>query len=153
MHWKHKGKISEQDTDELQYVKMIIKETRLHTLAPMIIPRETMSHFKIQDSDIDPKTLVFSWKDSEKFIPERFDGSSIDYKGQNFEFLLFGAGRRICPGMYMGITTLQPGLANLLYWFDWKLLNGMKEEDIDMEENKVIRAKEKVVHKPNYIKE
>ncbi|CAL2227899.1 unnamed protein product [Prunus armeniaca] len=95
MHWKHKRKISERDTDELQYVKMIIKETRLHPLAPMIIPRETMSHFKIQGSDIDPKTLVFvnggaiardleSWKDSEEFIPESWSKNlSWDVHGNN----------------------------------------------------------------------
>lgn len=142
----NKGKVTEGDTDELQYLKMVIKETfRLHPPAPMILPRETLSHFKIQGYDVDPKTLVFvndwaiardpeSWKDPEEFVPERFDGSSIDYKGQHFEFLPFGAGRRICPGMYMGTTTVELGLANLLYWFDWKLPNGMKEEDISMEE-------------------
>ncbi|KAM1417900.1 hypothetical protein ACFXTO_021646 [Malus domestica] len=74
------------------------------------------------------------WKDPEEFIPERFDGSSVDYKGQHFEFLSFGAGRRVCPGIYMGTTTVELGLANLLYWFDWKLPDGMKEEDLDMEE-------------------
>ncbi|ONI30288.1 hypothetical protein PRUPE_1G242300 [Prunus persica] len=142
----NKGKINEGDTDELEYLKMIIKETlRLHPPAPLILPREAMSHFKIQGYDVDPRTVVFvndwaiardpeSWKDPEEFIPERFDGSSIDYKGQHFEFLPFGAGRRVCPGMYMGTTTIAFGLANLLYWFDWKLPNGMKEEDIDMEE-------------------
>ncbi|CAL2227885.1 unnamed protein product [Prunus armeniaca] len=55
----NKGKISERDIDELQYLKMIIKETRLHPPAPMIVPGETMSHFKIQGYDIDHKTLVF----------------------------------------------------------------------------------------------
>ncbi|XP_008221935.1 PREDICTED: cytochrome P450 71B36-like [Prunus mume] len=142
----NKGKVTEGDTGELQYLKMVIKETfRLHPPAPMILPRETLSHFKIQGYDVDPETLVFvndwaiardpeSWKDPEEFVPERFDGSSIDYKGQHFEFLPFGAGRRICPGMYMGTTTVELGLANLLYWFDWKLPNGMKEEDISVEE-------------------
>ncbi|CAL8083522.1 unnamed protein product [Prunus armeniaca] len=102
-----KGKISERDTDEIQYIKMIIKETRLHPPAPMIISREIMSHFKIQGYDLAPKHL------------------SLSMAGQ------------LCPGMYMVITTLKLGLANLLYWFDWKLPNGMKEEDIDMEENRV----------------
>ncbi|KAH7515647.1 hypothetical protein FEM48_Zijuj10G0048700 [Ziziphus jujuba var. spinosa] len=82
---------------------MIIKETlRLHPPAPLLIPRETMSHFKIN--------------------------------GQDFEFLPFGSGRRICPGMHMGTTTVELGLANLLYRFDWKLPDGMKEEDLNMEE-------------------
>lgn len=74
------------------------------------------------------------WKYPEKFIPERFDGSSVDCKGQHFEFLLFGAGQRVCPGIYMRTTMVELGLANLIYWFDWKLPDGMKEEDLNMEE-------------------
>ncbi|KAF2307067.1 hypothetical protein GH714_024675 [Hevea brasiliensis] len=74
------------------------------------------------------------WKDPEHFFPERFADSSIDFKGQNFEFLPFGAGRKICPGIHKGTTTVETVLANLLYCFDWKLPNGMQKEDIDMEE-------------------
>ncbi|PRQ40127.1 putative 4-hydroxyphenylacetaldehyde oxime monooxygenase [Rosa chinensis] len=40
----------------------------------------------------------------------------------------------MCPGIYMGTTTVELGLANMLYCFDWKLSEGMKEEDINMEE-------------------
>ena len=125
---------------------MIVKETlRLHPPAPLLLPRETMSPFKVLGYDVEPNTLVLIndwaisrdpefWKDPEEFIPERFDDSSLDFKGQNFEFLPFGAGRRICPGIYMATTTVELGLANLLYCFDWKLPEGMKEEDINMEE-------------------
>ncbi|KAH7515700.1 hypothetical protein FEM48_Zijuj10G0054300 [Ziziphus jujuba var. spinosa] len=125
---------------------MIIKETlRLHPPAPLLIPRETMSHFKINGYDIFPKMLIQVnawaigrdpeyWENPEEFIPERFTNNSIDFKGQDFEFLPFGSGRRICPGMYMGTTTVELGLANLLYRFDWKLPDGMKEEDLNMEE-------------------
>ncbi|KAK9903843.1 hypothetical protein M0R45_000883 [Rubus argutus] len=142
----NKGKVTETDTKQLHYLKMIIKETlRLHPPAPLLLPRETMSPFKVHGYDVEPKTLVLIndwaisrdpefWKDPEEFIPERFDGSSLDFKGQNFEFLPFGAGRRICPGLYMATTIVELGLANLLYCFDWKLQEGMKEEDINMEE-------------------
>ena len=69
-----------------------------------------------------------------EFIPERFMDNSIDYKGQNFELLTFGSGRRSCPGIYMATTTIELALANLLYCFNWKLPDGIKEEDINMEE-------------------
>uniref|UniRef100_A0A7N2L888 Cytochrome P450 n=1 Tax=Quercus lobata TaxID=97700 RepID=A0A7N2L888_QUELO len=128
--------------------KMIIKETlRLHPLVPLLIPRETMSHFKINGYDIYPKMLLQVnawgigrdpkyWNNPEEFILERFIKSSTDYKGQNFELLPFGAGRRGCPGMYMATTTtIELALANLLYFFDWKLPDRMKEEDINMEES------------------
>ena len=142
----NRGKVTEKDIEELPYLKMIMKETlRLHPPAPLLIPREIISHFKIEGYDFYPKTMVqvnvwaigrdpTYWKDPEEFLPERFEESSIDYKGQHFEFLPFGAGRRICPGMNLGVKTVELALANLLYHFNWKLPEGMKEEDLDMEE-------------------
>ncbi|PPE01271.1 hypothetical protein GOBAR_DD01699 [Gossypium barbadense] len=74
------------------------------------------------------------WNNPEDFIPERFINNPIDLKGQHFELLPFGAGRRIFPGMNMGMAVLELAPANLLYFFDWKLPSGMTEMDIDMEE-------------------
>ena len=34
----------------------------------------------------------------------------------------------------MATTTIELALTNLLYYFNWKLLDGMKEEDTNMEE-------------------
>uniref|UniRef100_A0A2C9UP70 Cytochrome P450 n=3 Tax=Manihot esculenta TaxID=3983 RepID=A0A2C9UP70_MANES len=145
-HVGKKGRLTEDDIDKLEYLKMVIKETfRLHPAAPLLVPRETISHCNINGYNIYPKTIIQVnvwaigrdpqyWKDPEEFFPERFADRSIDFKGQNFEFLPFGAGRRICPGMHMGTITIESILANLLYWFDWKLPNGMKSEDINMEE-------------------
>ena len=125
---------------------MVVKETlRLHPPATMLLARETMSHFKTNGYEIYPQILVQInawaigrdpkyWKNPEEFIPERFLDNSIDYKGQHFELLPFGAGRRGCPGIYMATTTIELALANLLYCFDWKLAYGMKVEDINMEE-------------------
>ncbi|KAK9155115.1 hypothetical protein Sjap_002595 [Stephania japonica] len=131
---------------ELHYLKIVVKETlRLHTIAPLLIPRECMNHCKVNGYDISPKTRVMVnvwaigrnpeyWDNPDMFFPERFEGSSIDYMGQHFEFLPFGAGRRICPAMTMGNLHVELALANLLYCFDWKLPSGMQIEDIDMEE-------------------
>ncbi|XP_022944980.1 cytochrome P450 71B34-like [Cucurbita moschata] len=145
-HVGNQGKVIERDLEELPYLKMIVKETlRLHPPVPLLIPRETISHFKIEGYEFHPKTMVqvniwaigrdpTYWKQPEEFLPERFVESSIDYKGQHFEFLPFGGGRRMCPGLNMGVKIVELTLANLLYHFDWKLPNGMKE-DLDMEEN------------------
>ncbi|RWR84807.1 cytochrome P450 [Cinnamomum micranthum f. kanehirae] len=74
------------------------------------------------------------WEHPNEFMPERFMGSEVDYKGQHFELIPFGAGRRICPGMLFGTTTVELALANLLYFFNWELPLGTKMEEMDMSE-------------------
>ena len=140
-----KGKVSESDIDQLQYLKLVVKEAlRLHPPTASLT-RESRSQVNINGYNVYPKTLIYvnvwaigrdpkCWENPEQFYPERFMDSSIDFKGQHFEFLPFGAGRRGCPGMNMGMMTLELALANLLYHFDWKLPNGLKEEDLNMEE-------------------
>ncbi|CAL1358883.1 unnamed protein product [Linum trigynum] len=146
-----KGRVTEDDLENLQYLKLVIKETlRFHPPAPLLLPREVSSHLKISGYDIPPKTMIYInawgmgrdpkyWKDADKFMPERFANSSLDFKGQDFEYLPFGAGRRVCPAINMGITTVEIALANLLYCFDWKLPKGMKAEDMSMEEKSGVR--------------
>lgn len=73
------------------------------------------------------------WKNSpEEFLPERFMGSDIDVKGQDFGAIPFGSGRRICPGMFMGLANVELAVANLLYSFDWELPQGEKDLDTDI---------------------
>ncbi|XP_058103654.1 cytochrome P450 71A1-like [Magnolia sinica] len=142
----NKGMVEEDDLHQLDYFKLVVKETfRMHPAAPTLVPRETTQQCKLDGYDIPPKTLVFvnalaigqeieSWKNPGEFWPERFTDSTVDYKGQDFQFLPFGAGRRICPGMHFGAVTVEIALANLLYSFNWELPSGVKEEDIDMSE-------------------
>ncbi|KAJ0248042.1 hypothetical protein HA466_0164100 [Hirschfeldia incana] len=140
-------RITEEDLGKVDYLTFIIKETfRLHPPVPFLLPRETMKHVKIQGYDIPPNTQIQvnvwtigrdpkRWKDPEDFIPERFEDSSVDFRGQHFELLPFGSGRRICPAMAMGTATVELGLMNLLYFFDWGLPDGMSVEELDLEED------------------
>ena len=73
------------------------------------------------------------WDKPDEFIPERFVGSNIDMGGQNFEFIPFGAGRRICAGLPIAMPIVELALANLLYKFDWKMPRGMEIDDLDYE--------------------
>ncbi|CDY56377.1 BnaAnng14290D [Brassica napus] len=151
---KQKERLAEEEIDKLQYLKLVVKETlRLHPPAPLLLPRETMSHIKIQGYDIPPKILLLInawsigrdpkyWKDPEEFIPERFIDSPVDYRGKSFEFLPFGSGRRICPGMASAIATIELGLLNLLYYFDWSLPEEKKH--MDMEEAGVVTVVKKI---------
>ncbi|XP_044509476.1 cytochrome P450 71D11-like [Mangifera indica] len=74
------------------------------------------------------------WNEPQIFNPERFLNHSLYYKGTGFEYIPFGAGRRICPGISFGLANVELPLAMFLYHFDWKLSSGMKNADLDMAE-------------------
>ncbi|KAH9702904.1 hypothetical protein KPL70_010927 [Citrus sinensis] len=126
--------------------ELVVKETlRLHPPGPLLLPRECGERCKINGFDIPVKAKVIVnawsigrdpkyWTEPESFIPERFLDYSVDYKGTNFAYIPFGAGRRICPGTSFGLASMELTLAMLLYHFEWKLPNGMKHEDLDMTE-------------------
>nr|GLL30076.1 hypothetical protein DM860_007730 [Ipomoea trifida] len=128
-----KGDFNEEDVEDLKYLKLVIKETlRLHPPSPLLIPRECREETEINGYKIPPKTWVLVnvwsisrdpayWDHAESFLPERFENNFIDFSGNNFEFLPFGGGRRICPGMSFGLANVILPLAKLLFHFDWKL--------------------------------
>ncbi|KAM7479835.1 hypothetical protein LguiA_028048 [Lonicera macranthoides] len=143
---KGKSKVTEDDLDKMQYLKLVIKETlRLHTPVPLLVPRESTQDVKVMGYDIAAGTQVIInawaigrdpslWEEPEEFKPERFLNSCIDFKGFHFELIPFGAGRRGCPGILFAIIVEELALANLLYKFDFALPSGEKAEEFDMTE-------------------
>ncbi|XP_057433652.1 cytochrome P450 71D11-like [Lotus japonicus] len=141
-----RGKVDESAIAELKYLKAVIKEVlRLHPPGPLLLPRECREACEINGFNIPVKSKVIVnawaigrdpkyWTEPDKFYPERFIDSSIDYKGTNFEYIPFGAGRRICPGINYGMANVEEVLAFLLFHFDWRLPNGIKNEDLDLTE-------------------
>ncbi|GAY39771.1 hypothetical protein CUMW_046990 [Citrus unshiu] len=136
----NKGFVDEDDLQKLPYIKAILKETfRLNPLGP-IIPRETTKSCMIDGYEIPAKTLVYLngwaisrdpevWERPDEFDPDRF---------------IIGDNRRFCPGIHMGIATLELAIANLLYKFDWEMPAGMKIQDLDFD-----IAPDIVMHKKN----
>ncbi|CAI9108611.1 OLC1v1008257C1 [Oldenlandia corymbosa var. corymbosa] len=145
--------IEEGVIQKMSYLKLVIKETlRLHPPLPLLIPRECREQCLVDGYVIRPKTRVMIngwaigrhpayWDEPEKFMPERFENSLVDFSGHNYEYLPFGAGRRICPGISFGWANVEVLLANLLYHFDWKLPS--HSVDLDMTETYKVTAPRK----------
>lgn len=150
-----KGKVEESDLHQLHYIKSVVNEVmRLHPASPLLVPRETIKHFKINGYDVHPKTMVIvnamaigrdtsTWDMPDEFYPERFMDSSVEIKGYGFELIAFGEGRRICPGKNLALVVVELTLASLLYHFDWELPSGVRIEDIDMDETTGITVHKK----------
>ncbi|GLT26368.1 hypothetical protein SLA2020_014400 [Shorea laevis] len=159
------GDVDEASIHELRYLTAVIKETlRLHPSFPLLLPRESREKCEIKGHHIPEKTQVIInawaiardpeyWSEAERFVPERFLDSSLDFRGTDLEFIPFGAGRRVCPGISFAVPNIELPLAKLLYHFDWKLPNGMKGEDLDMSEASglTVRRKDDLILVPtNY---
>ena len=142
-------KIDTYDINNMEYLKCVIKENlRLLPPLPLLAPRLTSASVKLGGYHVPAKTIVFInaweiqrdpsvWEKPEEFIPERFENNPFDFIGQDFELVVFGGGRRGCPSMMFGMASMEYMVANLLYWFDWKLFgNGSptSSEDLDMSE-------------------
>ncbi|MBA0703713.1 hypothetical protein Golax_016016 [Gossypium laxum] len=153
---KNKQKIELNDLNQMKYLKCVIKETlRLHPPVVFLVRRGTSEAVKLGNYDIPPDTTVFInvwaiqrdpiwWENPEEFIPERFENSRVDFKGQDFQFIPFGCGRRDCPGMPFAIASLEYLVANLLFRFDWKLGDGETAETLDLIENYGLTVTKKV---------
>ncbi|XP_074585728.1 alpha-humulene 10-hydroxylase-like [Curcuma longa] len=142
-----KTELEESDIAKFDYLKLVIKETlRLHPPGPLLLPRVCRETCEVLGYRVPAgaRVLINAWAlgrderywgaDAESFRPERFAGGAVDFRGFNFEFVPFGAGRRICPGMTFGLSSVEVGLAHLLFYFDWKLPGGMNAKDLDMTE-------------------
>ncbi|KAF8006723.1 hypothetical protein BT93_K0896 [Corymbia citriodora subsp. variegata] len=138
--------IEESEVARLPYFQAIIKGTfRLHPPAPLLLPRRSEAESRIQGFTIPKGAQIFVnvwamrrdpalWEDPNVFSPERFLGSEMDVKGQSFELIPFGRGRRICPGLPLALRMLDMMLGTLLNCFDWKLEDGIEPEDMNMDD-------------------
>ncbi|XVE68318.1 hypothetical protein DITRI_Ditri09bG0058000 [Diplodiscus trichospermus] len=135
--------VEESHIPQLVYLDAVITETlRVHPPTPLLLPRKPSNNCTIVGYTIpkDCRVLVNVWaiqRDPEywenplEFEPERFlrDGAERDnYMGNNFNFLPFGSGRRICVGIPMAERMMKHVLATLLHSFEWKLPEGKRPE-------------------------
>uniref|UniRef100_M1BDP9 Cytochrome P450 n=1 Tax=Solanum tuberosum TaxID=4113 RepID=M1BDP9_SOLTU len=142
-----KGKpIEEVDVSRLPYLQFIVKETlRMHPPSPFLVPRRVDQDVELCDYIIPKGSLVLVnawaigrdstfWEDPLVFKPERFQSLELDVRGKDFEFIPFGAGRRICPGLPLALRMVPVMLGSMLNSFNWKLESGIEPKDLDMNE-------------------
>ncbi|KAJ8447387.1 hypothetical protein Cgig2_013164 [Carnegiea gigantea] len=138
--------IEESDISNLPYVQAIVKETlRLYPPVPFLVPHKADCEVQLCGYYVPKNAQVWVnlwclnrdpsvWVNPKSFMPERFLESEIDFKGRNFEFMPFGTGRRMCPGMPLAHRMAHLMLAALLRSFNWKLDGQLNADGIDIEE-------------------
>ncbi|KAI3860916.1 hypothetical protein MKW92_030261 [Papaver armeniacum] len=135
MHVGRDRSIDESDISKLVYTNAIIKESmRLYPNAALI-DRLTFEECEVGGYHVPAggRLMVNVWKiqrdpslwdDPLEFKPERFlsndDKVDMDFKGQKYELLPFGIGRRICPGVLSALQVMHIVVARLIQGFDMK---------------------------------
>ena len=141
--------VKEEDLGKLPYLKAVILEglrrhPPAHFLLPhavkeetklgnYVIPKNGTTNYMVAEMGRDPKV----WEDPMAFKPERFmkggeEGIEFDITGsKEIKMMPFGAGRRMCPGFGLAILHLEYFVANLVWRFEWKAVDG---DEVDLSE-------------------
>ncbi|KAL8503643.1 hypothetical protein ACS0TY_022394 [Phlomoides rotata] len=130
--------VEESHLSNLVYLDAVVKESfRMHPPLPLIVPRVPSKSTTLGGFLIPKGTKVFLnmwsvcmdpqlWKEPSKFVPDRFlnEHADIEYIGNNYQYLPFGSGRRVCPGLILADRMVMYLLATLLHSFEWRLPDG-----------------------------
>ncbi|KAG8476669.1 hypothetical protein CXB51_030623 [Gossypium anomalum] len=123
---------------QLVYLDAVIKETlRLHPVAPLLLPHVPSETTIIGGYTIPKGCRVFInawamqrdlelWDDPLRFQPERFLETDINHRDNNFRYLPFGSGRRMCVGISMAKKMAALLVGSLMHSFEWRLSEGTK---------------------------
>ena len=138
--------VNESDISKLVYLQAIVKETlRLYPPAPLLTPREFTKNCNIGGYHVPKGTRLITniwkiqtdpriWSDLLKFKPERFftTHKNVDVRGQNFEWIPFGSGRRECPGASFGLQMVHLALGSFLHMYE---ISNSSNAQVDMTES------------------
>lgn len=129
--------IMESDVSSMIYLEAVVKEAfRLHPPGPLLswarlattdttidgyhVPAGTTAMVNMWAITRDPSV----WTDSLNFLPERFmtqhnsPGDDFSMMGSDLRLAPFGSGIRICPGRFLGLTTVTFLVASILHEFE-----------------------------------
>ena len=131
--------VRDSDIAKLPYLQAVVKETlRMHPPGPLL----SWARLSTRDTNLggDGKFCVLAgttamvnmwsithdpliWDSPDQFRPERFveseGGENVDVRGSDLRLAPFGAGRRVCPGKALGLSTVQLWVAKLMHHFHW----------------------------------
>lgn len=124
--------VEESDISNLQYLQAIVKETlRLYPPGPLSGPREASEDCYIGEYFVPKGTRLIVnlwklhrdpriWKDPLEYKPERFMDlhNNVSFRGQNYEYIPFSSGRRMCPAVNYGLLVVYLTLARLIQSFE-----------------------------------
>ncbi|XP_034580865.1 cytochrome P450 76M5-like [Setaria viridis] len=137
--------VEERDLNKLPYLQAVIKETlRLQPPAPLLPRQVVKDGMSLGGFSVPIGTYILVnlwaigrdptvWPRPEEFLPERFLGKqAADFRGLDFAYKPFGAGRRMCPGLDFATRLVPPLLASILHKIEWRLPGGMAPKDVDL---------------------
>ncbi|KAK9168672.1 hypothetical protein Syun_000812 [Stephania yunnanensis] len=142
----HGREVRDFHLENLPYLHACIKETlRLHPPLPFLLPHKVSETCQMMNYTIPKNSQIVVnayaihrdprvWEDPLSFKPERFLNSSLDYQGNDFHYIPFGGGRRVCPALNMASKINRFLLASLVHNFEWSLPNEMKSNELDMQD-------------------
>lgn len=141
--------VKEEDLQKMPYLKAVVLEgLRRHppghfvlphsatediVVGGYLVPKGSNVNFMVAEMGWDPKV----WEDPMEFKPERFlmmssEKEEFDITGsREIKMMPFGAGRRICPGIGLAMLHLEYFVANLVWKFQWKAVEG---DEVSLEE-------------------
>ncbi|KAK7283331.1 hypothetical protein RIF29_12773 [Crotalaria pallida] len=128
----------ESDLKNLVYLQAIIKEAlRLYPVGPLGLAHESMEDCTVGGYHVPAGTRLLTnisriqrdplvFPNPLEFRPERFitTHKDMDLRGHHFDYIPFGAGRRMCPGLSFALQIMQLTFANLLHGFDVETSDG-----------------------------
>ncbi|XP_054808107.1 geraniol 8-hydroxylase-like isoform X2 [Prosopis cineraria] len=144
--------VEESHINKLPCLLAVMKETlRLYPVGPLLVPHCPNKTTNLAGYMIPKSSCVFVnvwaihrnpsvWDDPMCFDPSRFLNSQRDYKGNDFDYLPFGSGRRLCAGIALAERNFIHLLASLIHSFDWKVPQG---QELDTSEKFGILLKKK----------
>lgn len=135
---KRRRLVQESDLQHLVYLRAVIKEVfRLHPPGPLLLPHASQVASKLNGHEIPSKTsLVVNvwsigrdaalWEKPHEFLPTRFlvhadERAHTVGEEPHDSNIVFGHGRRSCPGMPLALQLVELTLANLVRSFNWRV--------------------------------